>query len=436
MIKHPVKQQDAPAILRKPNETLVMVPRIGKMTAVGRKVYNVLLHQSQKQIAQARAQGMMHGAGDLFEMPLSDIAGMVTEGDSDVRTLAKKYLREMRRIEVDWEAPDAQSGVIFKSMGLLAEAALEIRDGQTWVTWQLPATIYTAVSDPERYTPVDLDYMSRLKLYASIALYEICGRYRNNPSGVTSKNPPEWWADALSVKPAAIDPDTGVKKPRVWRKIKEASVLDAINEINTKTDLTIDLIEHKTGRAVTEVQFAVKRKAEEPAPGRAKVSADLAEKAAAAGVSLKVVQDEIVSGRDEAEIGVAIASLANRQGRDDLAPVKSTSAYVRGILRENGGVIRPAEPAAVQKRSEPPEAIDPRHQQVVDALEAMPAAALAVIGEQAFDSLPNVTRRSVPIVRAREAGNWRVPLLWGRILRIKGDEMFGPGWDQVQGGEA
>lgn len=36
--------------LRKPHEMIVMMPRSGRITLTGRRVYNALLHQSQAQM--------------------------------------------------------------------------------------------------------------------------------------------------------------------------------------------------------------------------------------------------------------------------------------------------------------------------------------------------------------------------------------------------
>ena len=94
--------------------------------------------------------------------------------------------------------------------------------------------------------------LAKLGSYTAVALYEICARYRDNPSGVTSRKPVAWWVDALSNGPGP--------ERREWRKFKNERVKEAVAEINAETDLEIELIEHKQGRVITEVQFAVRKK--------------------------------------------------------------------------------------------------------------------------------------------------------------------------------
>ena len=50
------------------------------------------------------------------------------------------------------------------------------------------------------------------------------------------------------------------KNIREWRKIKHELVIDAIDDINTNTHLTIKLIEIKVGRSVESVQFSIEKK--------------------------------------------------------------------------------------------------------------------------------------------------------------------------------
>ena len=53
--------------LRKPHEMIVMMPRSGRITLTGGRVYHALLHQSQ---AQSMAMKDMPSADFLFRAPL------------------------------------------------------------------------------------------------------------------------------------------------------------------------------------------------------------------------------------------------------------------------------------------------------------------------------------------------------------------------------
>ena len=69
-------------------------------------------------------------------------------------------------------------------------------------------------------------------------------------------------------------------KRREWRKLKNESIGKAIEEINEKTDLVVELHEIKEGKAVKEVQFSVQKKRVEQLAPQVTIGADLAEHAA------------------------------------------------------------------------------------------------------------------------------------------------------------
>ena len=48
---------DNPLIFRKPNHLIVMVPTLGKLSPISRKLYNVLLHDTQAQAMAKQAAG-------------------------------------------------------------------------------------------------------------------------------------------------------------------------------------------------------------------------------------------------------------------------------------------------------------------------------------------------------------------------------------------
>lgn len=166
--------------LRKPHEMIVMMPRSTRVTLIGRKIYNAMLHIAQNRMV---ALETMPAADFVFEAPLPAIL-RTTGSNGDDRTVAKKYIREMRGLEVDWESTAPGDGVKWRGFSMLSEASIEVRGGENWVTWAYPPTIMAALKDPARWARLDLSIMARLGTYAAVALYEICARYRDNPSGV------------------------------------------------------------------------------------------------------------------------------------------------------------------------------------------------------------------------------------------------------------
>lgn len=323
--------------LNKPNDSLVMVPKVGRLNATMRKMFNLLLHSTQTQILEMRNQGKLVLGETLFKTRFHDLVDRTTDSGSDARASAKKYLLEMRRTEVDWEAPDADSNIIWANMGLLSQVELEKRGNEIWVNWALPPALLRAISDPVRYTPIDTNILSKLHSYSAIALYEVCVRYKNNPTHLTSRNPTSWWIDALKSTASEFDKTTKQVKRPEWRKFKNEQVIKAVIEINQNTDLTIELTEFKTHRAIDFVQFSVHKKGtntDDAKPAKLIANVVLAEQASRIGLSYKQLQKSFSEGFSDQRIAYALSHLESRIKRSDLSPISSIDGYFRRLLTE------------------------------------------------------------------------------------------------------
>lgn len=357
-----------------------MVPIVGRLSPVSRKLFNALLHRGGREFQRRLADGNPMLAEETFEARLSELVAHLPGEAADWSTNAYAHLTEMLRTEVVWESIDKNSVTTgWGAMNLLSQA--EFEKGGAWhIRWAFPPRVLTALKDPAFYTRLDLDIIGSLRTYASLALYEVCARYRTNPTGVTCSQSPEWWVEALTAravrspsakvgsKQVSIE-EQRVKPKREWRKVKSESVLDAIVEINTKTDLEIELIEKRTGKAVTEVQFAVRRKrraliAEEGVPP------DMLAQAISLGVSasdISTLARTVRGGHDV--LKAALKKLAERVGRADLEPISSAVSYLKSILAELDLYI--AEPAAelVVKPRKPTVSLERLTPAVQDAIE-------------------------------------------------------------------
>ena len=233
-------------LVNRPNETIGIVPS-GKqrITHLVRRLYSVLLLFSQQQGEQEEYSAL------LTEL----LAAANSEGSN--RTQVKAILRDIRAIGVDWNVRDGDRE-IWKNVGLIEEPGLIDGKGTpTIVTWKLPAVIRARLLDPRGFfTKISLQMMTRLRSGASIALYEICCQYASNDhgkgeGGLTSRASIAHWMPRL----------TGSREADYEYKFFKRDVLStAVKEINEITDLTVELVEHKNGRKVEELQFRVFRK--------------------------------------------------------------------------------------------------------------------------------------------------------------------------------
>lgn len=279
----------------------------------------------QVSLARLGAMPGMPLADFLFEAPLAAVL-RTTGSDGTDRTAAKRYLTEMRSLEVDWESTARGDGVKWRGFSMLSEVALEVRRGETWVSWSFPPSIMSALREPSRWARIDLDALARLSTYAAIALYEICVRYRDNPGGLTSRKPVNWWTDALSNLPGG--------DRREWRKFKNERIKEAVAEINQETDLEIELIEHRHGRVVSEVQFAVRRRprtnmlVDSPAP----VDANLVMRAETLGIR-EIKLDGLIKEFGDNAVRAKLDLLERRAANSTLRAVDNAYSYLRSLLR-------------------------------------------------------------------------------------------------------
>lgn len=429
-------QIDAPENieLRKPHEMIVMIPRSRRVTLTGRRIYNVLLQVSQASMASMDA---MPPADHMFKAPLPALL-RASGSSGDDRTAAKRYLREMRSTEVDWESTAPGDGVKWRGFTMLSEVAIEIRGGENWVSWSYPPTIMAALRDPNRWAPIDLDLLSELGTYAAVALYEICARYRGSPSGVTSRKPVAWWIAALSHAPEAAE-------RREWRKFKNERVQEAIADINEETDIEIELIEHKAGRAVSEVQFAVRRKRTSRSAVAPAVDAGLVLLAESLGIrELKL--EGLLREFGDSKVRAKIEILKQRADSKQLREIDNTYSYLRSMLRNDddgtGSDSLPTQrPSFEILRSPLPVSVHVAEPQSNTWVSERIAVLKAEVGamepghrqalvDTALQELARKKMLTAVVSRRAAQGDVLHGLLGATVVRIYAVATYGAGWDK------
>ena len=432
-------QEQAEAVeLRKPNEMIVMIPRSKRVTLTGRRIYNALLQVSQ---ARLRAMDTMPAADYMFEAPLPAIL-RTTGSNGEDRTAAKRYLKEMRGLEVDWESTAPGDGVKWRGFSMLSEVVIEVRNGENWVAWSYPPTIMAALREPKRWARLDLDVLASLGSYTAVALYEICARYRDNPGGLTSRKPVAWWADALSQAPAGTE-------RREWRKFKNERVKPAIEEINAETDLEIELIEHKQGRAVVEAQFAVRKKktAIKPRQPDELVDANLVLRAESLGIRELKLEGLIKEFGDE-RVREKLEALERRASKSHLRGIDNAYSYLRSLLRQDGG----EEPAPEDARGTasdptwqvptepPPQELAPNAGWLNERIAALKVEIQALspeyrqaIVDAAVQELTSKGLMTAVITRRASQGDVLHGLLGTIVVKLYASSVYGPDWDKPRG---
>jgi predicted CopG family antitoxin len=437
------------AELQKPNALIAMRPTRGRLTTIARKVYNSILFQTQQALTDPDGDGQ--GADSFFEAPLRVLLVDASIDSNSGRTVenVKRYLEEMQMTQVDWlaiskadrlpSAPEATTGpdgeeVLADSSGLLYRTKVVRRDGVLWVKWRMPEEIVQALANKDNilWTRLQLQTIAKLGSYCAVALYEICSRYKTHVAGVTGRQSIEWWTDVLNRAPDGAE-------RREWRKFKAEQLKPAIEEINSVTDIMIELIEHKKGRAVAEAQFSIKRRANSVEAAKAAPTVDLAlyERGKRAGIGEESLSD-LCRRFGEERVRVKLRELEIRLGAPDMQKISSPLGYFKTILRSGDA------PSEVLSESEPnPEGVvhvvedarrahaersvstEERIKQEVDALGADDRAALVDRAMTKFLQSPVCT----PLLRSRiETKSYAHPQLAAVIRNAYAEEKYGAAW--------
>jgi hypothetical protein len=383
-------------------------------------------------ISQLKAHRAVHGkdldGNHVYSALADELLDTLEVGKSNLKSALRKHMLSLRRAEVEWEAPDAKAGVIWSNTSVLPRAEMELRGGRLYARWKLSDEICEAITNTKDFpfTLLDLAQIARLSGYTAVALYEICARYRNNflkgGNGIclTSASEPEWWVDALTNAIPKLDKRTGETQRREWRKVKNEAVLKAIKEINQETDLEVELIERKTGRAVNLVQFSVRQKR---GAAREVQSShfDLIKQAARMGIAQARIESALLSNTAD-EIAFALAKFESRYTNKELPAIERPNTYFASILKN----IQPIDVVAdktLTVQAAPPIAdperdiLQARHTMTRDEFMALAEQTKAHYAEKALSDLKGRNMATPRMIANAKEGVWS-PLLLAEMLRI------------------
>lgn len=421
--KVPAKAVAASDVVRKPVNTLAIVPKSARITLLGRKAYNVLLFEAQE-------QGLEQ---ETHRAPLSRIVKGV-DFDSNDTSIIKKHLSAMVSTTVEWQSPTTGEGTDWNVSGLLAHAKLTKQSGQVWVEWSYAVNLKRELLEPTVFARLKLEVISQLRSHAAVALYEICTRYKDIAK--TSRQPWRWWHPVLTGQPHSAS----VEKLE-YRIFKRDTLKSAVAEVNAITDLDIELIEHKQGRAISEIQFGIRLKSQTPLPLRTPpepVDLKLIAWASELEIDTDKAEELLVShGKDAFK--AALQALAERITKDYPGPVRDRLRYLKSILKSDVEEEAKAEPVAVLPHVIGPkrearwreEWLRRRREQVIAEIASMSLDAQRSLVESLLADMES--RGTHPSIRKRLAtSGWQHPMVIQEMVRFYAKGAYGEEWDVVK----
>jgi hypothetical protein len=294
-----------------------------RISLLGRRVFNVLLHRAQEAGEQDEYQARLHEI-------VSD-AGYNSNDTSPIR----KILRELMSTTVEWQSPTNGEIETWDACNLLSGAGTtkDKRTGAVTIRWRYDAKVRAQLLSPDRYARLSLEAITQLSTHAAMALYEICARYVDNPGHLTARQHWRWWRPVLT----GVSSDDSKAE---YRFFKRDVLHKAIAEINACTNILVrGPIEHKEkdNRTIAEIQFEVFARgiggnngnaagARQPVPLRHVVVDDLPLIGRAVNAGVKQFEaEELIRQHGPAPLAAALDALDKR--------MKMPSDKVGAVLR-------------------------------------------------------------------------------------------------------
>jgi hypothetical protein len=263
-----------------------------------------------------------------FWMPLSTLARDAAYDSKDTEFL-KAQLEELGNIKLLLENERQwTSERMVASVTLVNPQGFKKHSGQVWFGYAFPPEVHELVMAPGTYTRLNIFYQGLLRSGTALALYEICRRYASNPSRRTLIETYEHWYGVLTGNAVGLD------DPPPYKYFKRDVIKPAIAQINSLTDINIELIEHKNGRRVDRLQFFVEaaRQPQLEFPAPPVIDLELIGRVMKFGFS-QLEASELVAQHGEVTIITAAAFVEGRLGQQNSPKLDSPAAYFRWTLK-------------------------------------------------------------------------------------------------------
>ena len=305
----------------KANEAITIRPKRGKLTLLSRRIYNAFLYHAQQ----------LGVDNPTYTISLAELIEDARFNSNNTELL-KSHIRDMQATTIEWHTSSGGSQK-WTSTQLLGTVHIhEPGRGQTCtITWTYPDPIRERLVKPAHYTRVLLEISSMMRSYAAAVLYELGLRYLTSPGGLTMREDLLWWAAVLTGR-------SDIKEVE-YRDFNRFTIKKALAELEALCeDFRMELIEHKVGRKVEELQFRVVRKAQASLVGMTDSTQNvfdlsLIERLVAIGIKRADAQD-LYAVTDEGVLRAALEHVEQRMKNTALEPLKSPAAYLRDALKK------------------------------------------------------------------------------------------------------
>ena len=324
--------------MAKANEAIAIRPKRGKLTLLSRRIYNVFLYHAQQ-------QGVDQPSYSILLSELIDDARF----NSHNTELLKSHIRDMQATTIEWHTA-GEGRKSWESTQLIGPVRIDEpgRGHPCSITWSFPEPIRERLVRPTQYTKILLEVSSQMRSYAAAVLYELGSRYLTSPAKLTMREDIIWWASVLTGRSdiTAVD----------YRILHRDTIKKALAELDALSDgFRLEVVEHKRGRKVEELQFRIIPKPQHDLTGlrdgiKNVFDLQLVERMTALGMKRPDAQD-LYAVTDEGVLRAALTHVEARLKNTALPELKSTVAYFKDALKKHyaGTTAKDPEPFASER---------------------------------------------------------------------------------------
>jgi hypothetical protein len=421
-----IDQIIGPDKFEKPVSALAMVPKTGAITRIGRQAYTVMM-------LMAREQGKEHADSGMFSAPLNTIIRGF-DGTTGSSGELKRHLRSMITHVVEWQSPSPAESVEWGACALLSEVRLFKHKGESWLSWAYPPSLRMEMLNPQRYAQIRRSTIAQFRTHAGLALYEICARYKDNPSHVTSKQHWHWWLPVLTGKPTPEQIKTE------FRFFNRDTVKPAVDEVNEVSELIVEVREIKVGRSVEFLQFEVRKKPETPTTEKGPINLLGVARACQLGIDPDIAEDLYLRHGEEVFLK-AIERLEARLAMKG-PTILSRHAYLKSLLLSRVPDESPQVQAALSaeelKIGIQVNEVQQRHERLQKSEServALIRAEIEALNESSLTALLSglkmhmeSTGASQAVMQRLKDGKWQSALIMGALIRFYWRQSRGTEW--------
>lgn len=256
--------------------------------------------------------------------------------DSNNRDYLRNSALELMKIVFEYDVISKTNQRLFWKASVLFPD-IEIQDGS--VRYQISGQLKERVLNPDMYALVDLNVLRRFQRASSIPIYEHCVRFVN--LGKTAE------VELTTFRDIVLGSKSHNSAHTEYKYFKQRVLRPSITEINTFSEIVIELVEGYSGRRVSTIQFFVKRKTKNETPVEdAQEVEEITKSLTDFGLRLPVIK-KLVKQYSGNEL-LAALEYTKKRLTDKRTPVDNPSAYFQRALEQRWGIVD--EPAVVDPK--------------------------------------------------------------------------------------